>query len=143
MVAHRVRPRNPDRAELAGWVQAHVLDLLFVPVVVVPAALAWTAMAACGHQVYGAAGLALPAFSEGGMWAFAAANTLTRRRHPGRPTWHLQAGTWVFATSAAALNFAHGVTSVPSPGGPPRGPVVGAVMAVVSVAGVVAHQLVT
>jgi hypothetical protein len=96
-------------------------------------------MAAYGHQVYGAPGWLLPAFSEGAMWAFAAANTLTRHRHPGRPTWHLQIGTWVFAAEGAALNFAHGVTETAGL----HGITIGIVMALVSVAGVVAHQLVT
>jgi DNA-binding CsgD family transcriptional regulator len=92
-------------------------------------------MAAYGAHLYGPAGRALPAFSEGAMWAFAAAVTLTRRRHPDRPVWHLRAGTAVFAGFGAALNFAHGLTL--------SGPVTGTVMALVSVAGVTAHQLTT
>jgi hypothetical protein len=129
------------RAARAGWVREHVIDLLFVPVIAVPGALAWTAMAAYGDQLYGPVGLLLPAFSEGAMWAFAAANTLTRRRHPGRPTWHLMAGTWVFAGTGAALNFAHGLTLPGSHAA--AGPIAGAVMALVSAAGVAGHQLVT
>jgi hypothetical protein len=136
------RARAACRTAQAAWVRAHVLDLLFVPVIAVPAVLAWTAMAAYGSQVYGPPGLALPAFSEGAMWAFAAATTLTRHRHPGRPVWHLRLGTAVFAAYGAALNFAHGMTAAPVPG-VPRGPAVAIVMAVVSVAGVTAHQLVT
>jgi hypothetical protein len=127
-------------AARAGWVREHVIDLLFVPVIAVPGVLAWTAMAAYGAALYGPAGWALPAFSEGAMWAFAAANTLTRHRHPGAPTWHLQAGTWAFAAVGAALNFAHGLAPDP---GHPHGIAAGAVMAVVSAAGVTAHQLVT
>ena len=136
------RARAARRAARAEWVRGHVLDLLFVPVIAVPAVLAWTAMAAYGGQVYGPPGLALPAFSEGAMWAFAAATTLTRHRHPGRPVWHLRLGTAVFAACGAGLNFAHGMTAAPAPG-VPRGPAVAIVMAVVSVAGVTAHQLVT
>jgi hypothetical protein len=112
-----------------------VTELLFVPVIAVPAVLAWTAMATYGAHLYGTPGRALPAFSEGAMWAFAAAVTLTRHRHPGRPVWHLRAGTIVFAAFGAALNFAHGLTL--------SGPVTGAVMALVSIAGVTAHQLTT
>ena len=85
--------RAARRADRAAWVRGHVLDLLFVPVIVVPAVLAWTAMGAYGYQMYGAPGLLLPAFSEGAMWAFAIATTLTVRRHPDRPTWHLRLGT--------------------------------------------------
>lgn len=120
-------------AALGGWVNRHVTDLLFVPVIGVPAALAWTAMAAYGAHLYGTPGRALPAFSEGAMWAFAAATTLSRHRHPDRPVWHLRTGTLVFALFGAVLNFAHGLTS--------GGPVTGTVMALISVAGVTAHQL--
>lgn len=131
--------RSARRAALAAWLATHVIDLLFVPVVVVPAALAWTAMSAYGYLLYGPAGLALPAFSEGAMWAFAAATTFTRRRDPDKPVWHLRAGTVVFAAVGAALNFAHGMTAA----APQHGPVTGAVYAVVSIAGVSVHQLVT
>ena len=127
--------RAARRAAVAAWAAAHVTDLLFVPVIAVPAVLAWTAMAAYGATLYGAPGRALPAFSEGAMWAFAAATTITRHRHPGRPAWHLRLGTAVFAVFGAALNFTHGLTAY--------GPAAGAVMALVSVAGVTAHQLVT
>ena len=130
--------RAARRAARMAWVRGHVLDLLFVPVIVVPAVLAWTAMAAYGDQLYGPPGLVLPAFSEGAMWAFAIATTWTIRRHPDRPTWHLRAGTWTFAAVAAALNFTHGLTG---PG--PHGAGVGVVMALVSAAGVVAHQFIT
>jgi hypothetical protein len=136
------RARAARRTARAVWVRGHVLDLLFVPVIVVPAVLAWTAMAAYGYQVYGPPGLALPAFSEGAMWAFAAATTITRRRHPERPVWHLRLGTLVFAAVGAVLNFAHGMTA-PSAAPGPQGLAVATVMAVVSVAGVVAHQFVT
>ena len=131
--------RAAHRADRVAWVRGHVLDLLFVPVIVVPAVLAWTAMAAYGYQLYGPPGLLLPAFSEGAMWAFAIATTLTIRRHPDRPNWHLRLGTWVFAAIGAALNFTHGMTA---PSGP-HGPGVAVVMALVSVAGVVAHQIIT
>jgi hypothetical protein len=133
--------RAARRAARTAWLRGHVTDLLFVPVIVVPAVLAWTAMAGYGYHVYGPPGLALPAFSEGAMWVFAAATTLTRRHHPGRPLWHLRLGTLLFAATGAALNFAHGITTLPGAG--PHGPGIGVVMAVVSVAGVTAHQLVT
>jgi hypothetical protein len=133
------KTRAGRRAARAAWLTAHTVDLLFVPVIVVPAVLAWTAMAAYGQLLYGPAGLALPAFSEGAMWAFAAATTLTGRRHPDRPVWHLRLGTVAFAAVGAALNFAHGMTTAAGT----RGPVTGVVYAVVSVAGVTVHQFVT
>jgi hypothetical protein len=134
--------RAARRAARLAWAHAHVLDLLFLPVIVVPAVLAWTAMATYGYQLYGPAGLLLPAFSEGAMWAFAIDTTWTTRHHPDRPTWHLRLGTWVFAAVAAVLNFTHGVTAPPAGPGP-HGAGVGLVMALVSVAGVLAHQLIT
>jgi hypothetical protein len=106
------------------------------------ALLSWTAIAAFGMKLYGLPGAALPAFSEGAMWAFAAAVTLTVRRYPGRPVWHLRAGIAVFAVFGAALNYVHGSSMALVPG-LPHGPVTGAVMAAVSVAGVIAHQLIT
>jgi hypothetical protein len=129
-------------AALAGWCAANVVELLFVPVIGVPALLSWTAMAAFGARLYPAVGYLLPAFSEGTMWAFAAAVTLTLHRHPGRPVWHLRAGIAVFAAFGAGLNYVHGLTVPPFPGMPP-GPVIGGVMAAISVAGVTAHQLIT
>jgi hypothetical protein len=133
--AQAAEDRSARLAALGGWVTRHVTDLLFVPVIGVPALLAWTAMSAYGAHLYGPAGRALPAFSEGAMWAFAAAVTITGRRRPGRPVWHLRLGTVVVAAFGAALNFAHGLTL--------GGSVTGAVMALVSVAGVTAHQPVT
>jgi hypothetical protein len=132
--ARRVQ-RAARLAALGAWVSGHVTELLFVPVIAVPALLAWTAMASYGASLYGPAGRALPAFSEGAMWAFAAAAAITRQRHTDRPVWHLRLGTLVFAGFGAALNYAHGQAV--------GGPVTGAVMALVSVAGVTAHQLTT
>lgn len=131
-------------ARLATWASEHVVDLLFVPVIAVPALLAWTAMSGFGARLYGPPGHLLPAFSEGAMWAFAAAVTITLRRDPGAQVWHLRAGTGVFAAFGAALNFLHGLTmTTPLFPGLPSGPLTGAVMAIVSVAGVIAHQLIT
>jgi hypothetical protein len=134
------KQRGLRRAAGLAWLRGHVVDLLFVPVIVVPGVLAWTAMAAYGRQVFGPAGVSLPVFSEGAMWAFAGATTITRHRHPDRPVWHLRAGTVLFAGVGAALNFIHG--AMPA-AGQLRGPGVGLVMALVSVAGVTAHQLIT
>jgi hypothetical protein len=141
--ADRAHARKARAARRAAWLarlREHTTDLLFVPVIAVPAVLAWTAMADFGSQIYGPAGYALPAFSEGAMWAFEAAVTIARR-HPGRPVWHLLLGAWVFAAVGAAMNFTHGMTA--TLGGLPPGPGAGAVMAVVSVSGVTAHQLIT
>ncbi|MGZ3147289.1 hypothetical protein ACVDFE_35915 [Lentzea chajnantorensis] len=121
-------------ATLTGWCRAHVLDLLFLPVIIVPAVLAWTAMADYGTKIFGAPGVLLPLFSEGAMWVFAFAVAIAARA--GRATGWLQLGTWVFAAVAAALNFVHGLDA--DGGGIGHG----IVMALVSIGGVVVHQLV-
>ncbi|MEU9688122.1 DUF2637 domain-containing protein [Amycolatopsis japonica] len=112
----------------------HALDLLFVPVILVPAILAWSAMAEYGKQIFGAVGVLLPLFSEAAMWAFAAAVTIGVRR--SEPTGWLKAGVWVFAAVAAGLNFLHGFSTGHHWD-------TGVVMAVVSIGGVVVHQLIT
>ncbi|MER5391901.1 hypothetical protein ABTZ89_22735, partial [Saccharopolyspora sp. NPDC002686] len=55
----------------------------------------------------------------------------------GKPVGWLQVGVWTFAAVAAVLNFTHGLTMRDG------GPADGVVMALVSVGGVVAHQLIT
>ncbi|GAA2665225.1 Protein of unknown function (DUF2637) [Actinosynnema pretiosum] len=123
-------------AAITGWVRANALNLMFVPVILVPALLAWTAMAAYGAQVFGPVGVLLPLFSEVAMWAFAFAVPLARRA--GRPTRWLHLGVAVFALVAGALNFVHGLDA-----GDHAGVASGVVMALVSVSGVVVHQLIT
>jgi hypothetical protein len=101
-----------------------------------PMLLAWTAMAAYGHQIYGPVGWILPLFSEAAMVWFALA---VRRavREKNRPVGWLRVGLVVFAAQSAALNFVHGIAG---PGGSwDRG----VVMAVVAVGGVTVHQLIT
>jgi hypothetical protein len=63
-----------------AWLRDHAVDLLFVPVIGVPGALAWDAMAAYGTATWGPLGVTLPLFSEGAMWAFDAAVAIRRRR---------------------------------------------------------------
>jgi hypothetical protein len=153
----QVRARRTTRlAGLRAWAGAHVVDLMIYPLAVVSAVMAIPAMAAFGFHVYGtAAGSALPVITELGMWAFAFAVQLVRYRSArdgqDRPVWALQTGVWSFAAVAAGLNFVHGLTAAPSDvvGQALAGAVsvppfaAGLVMAVASVAGVMAHQLVT
>jgi hypothetical protein len=123
--------RAARRAALAAWLRANTLDLMFVPVIVIPAVLAWPAMAAYGTDVFGGWGVLLPGFTEGCMWVFAFAVALAARAE--RPTVWLQVGVWVSAAMAAAMNYAHGAE---------KSVAYGLVMALVSVGGVVVHQLV-
>lgn len=127
--------RAARRAAAAAWCQARAVDLLFIPVIGVPGALSWTGMADYGRSEFGTPGLALPALSEGGMWAFAAATTITRRGSQDKPVWHLRLGTLIFAAYGAALNFLHGLGR--------SGLLTGVCMVLISVAGVTAHQLIT
>jgi hypothetical protein len=143
--------REKRVAAVTGWFRDHWLDVMFVPVIVVPAIMAWTAMAAFGGHVFGPVGWGLPVFSEGAMWIFAAATTTIRgrnaaaaarpaaaaTRHIDAPVWHLQLGTAVFAVVAAVLNLLHGLSA---PGG---GLTDAVVMALVSIGGVLVHQLVS
>lgn len=140
--AARKTKARADRARAnaarMGWLREHMVDLLFVPVIVVPALLAWTAMAAYGASVWGPLGFALPLFSEGAMWTFDAAVAIRRRHEPDMPVWHFQLGIAIFGAYAAALNFLHGM----APATAHHGLVIAISMALVSVAGVIAHQLV-
>ncbi|OLM27689.1 hypothetical protein Ae717Ps2_4255c [Pseudonocardia sp. Ae717_Ps2] len=133
------RKRAAARRSAVGvWAAAHRVDLLIYPLAVVSAVMAVPAMAAYGVAVYGSwTGAVLPVLSELGMWAFALAVQSRRRTHPAAPLWALQAGVWAFAAVAAGLNLAHGLD------GEHGGVSTGLVMGVVSVAGVIAHQLVT
>lgn len=130
----RARVGQAERAAARRvWLAGHVVELLIYPLALVSAVMAVPAMAAYGHDLYdGPTGYVLPVLSELGMWAFAMAVHLSRRRDPDRPTGMLTAGIVVFAAVGAGLNFAHGLE---------QGVLTGLVMAVVSVAGVVAHQL--
>ncbi|MFD9734308.1 hypothetical protein [Umezawaea sp. NPDC059074] len=131
--AARDRRARASRA-VAGWVSAHTLDLLFVPVILVPAVLAWSAISGYGHDLYGTPGWTLPLYSEAAMWAFAFAVAAARRGY--RPVARLLLGLWVSAAVSATLAFLHGLTAT---GGSVTD---GVVMAVVAVGGVIVHQIV-
>ncbi|MEU3272542.1 hypothetical protein ABZ639_17010 [Saccharomonospora sp. NPDC006951] len=115
------------------WAGEHVVRLLIWPLALVSAVMAVPAMAEYGLSLYGGAtGLALPILTELGMWAFALAVEVSRHRTPDASVWALQVGVWVFAGVNFTLNVLHGFD---------RGWSAGAAMGLVSVAGVVAHQL--
>ncbi|SFJ91194.1 hypothetical protein SAMN05421835_110178 [Amycolatopsis sacchari] len=132
----RRRGRRAARmARIRTWTSAHAVDLLIYPLALVSAVLAVPAMAAYGHQVYGnATGYALFCITELGMWAFALAVQITRHRNPERPVWALQLGVWAFAAVAFGVNALHGAERGFSPA---------VVMGIGSIAGVLAHQLIT
>ncbi|WP_431901293.1 hypothetical protein [Amycolatopsis thermoflava] len=129
----RAARRKAAWRALGAWCGANVVELLIYPIALLSFVLAAPAMAAYGHDVYRSAlGVLLPGITELGMWAFAVAVLVARRRHPGRPVGWLQVGVWTFAGFAFASNLLHGLTSAWESG---------VVMGLVSVSGVVAHQL--
>lgn len=133
--------RGERWAARRAWVAAHLADLVFAPVIVIPGVLAWSAMGAFGEQLFGVVGLGLPAVSEGAMWVFEMRNAYVSQHYPDKPVWHLRLGAWVFTAVGAALNFLHGLTAIPG-SDRPHGVTVGLVMALISAAGMAAHQLV-
>ncbi|WP_051772421.1 hypothetical protein [Saccharothrix sp. NRRL B-16314] len=137
--AARARRTTTAKA-VAGWVSAHTIDLLFVPVILVPALLAWSAIAGFGHDLYGAPGWTMPLYSEAAMWAFAFA--LSAARRAGRPVRRLLVGLWFSAAVSATLAFLHGLTATAGNGAATGSVTDGVVMAIVAVGGVVVHQLV-
>lgn len=152
--AEQARARRAAAAERArAWVSTHRVDLLIYPLALASAVLAVPSMAAFGIQVYGGpAGAVLPVLTELGMWAFALAVQARRRATPGASVWALQVGVWTFAAVAFALNVLHGLAlhtaGVNAEGAALEGAATvnleaGIVMGIASVAGVVAHQLVT
>ncbi|MGW4488858.1 hypothetical protein ACWEOE_34095 [Amycolatopsis sp. NPDC004368] len=120
-------------AAAGAWLSEHRVKLPIYLLALVSAVMAIPAMADYGQGTYGDwTGNALPALSELGMWAFALAVEVSSRRHPERPTWALKTGVWVFAGVGFALNVLHGLH---------RGWDAAVVMGIVSVAGVIAHQI--
>lgn len=124
-------------AALRRWAAAHQVDLLIYPLAVVSAIMAVPAMGVFGMQTYGdVTGSVLPILSELGMWAFAIAVKLSRDTNRDRPVWALQLGVWAFTAVSFALNVIHGLDKN-------HDALRALVMGVASIAGVIAHQLVT
>jgi len=133
--------RAEARSALRERVSQRSIDLMFAPVIAVPALLGWDAMAGFGHALYGVPGDTLPVLSETAMWIFDFAIVRSRKKDPHADVLPLYAGMVAFALVCASLNFMHGLTG-PIPGDIPPGPEVGVVYALVSVSGIIAHQIV-
>lgn len=127
-------------AKLGTLVAERFTDLMFAPLILVPGWLGWDAMSGFGGALYGTPGKALPVLSETGMWLFDFAVIRARKRDPRAVVWHLYAGMAVFAGICAVLNFLHGKAG-PIPGSISPGAEAGTVYALVSVSGIVAHQI--
>jgi hypothetical protein len=130
--ADRRRVRAARLAKLRRWLVEEAPASI---VMGSPMLLAWTAMAAYGHLIYGPVGWILPLFSEAAMIWFALA--VRRARRENRPVGWLRVGLVVFAAQSAVLNFVHGIA------GPAGSWDRGVVMAAVAVGGVTVHQLIT
>jgi hypothetical protein len=126
---------------LGAWMSEHSIDLMFAPVIGVPAWLGWDAMSNFGQALYGGPGSSLPVLSETAMWIFEFAIVRARRQDPHTAVWPLYVGMVAFALICASLNFMHGLTG-PIPGDIPPGPEAGIVYALISVSGIIAHQIV-
>lgn len=128
--------RAKQLKNLREWAGTHMVDLMIYPLALVSAVMAIPAMAHYGQRVYNSStGAVLPAITELGMWAFAFAVEYHRHKHPERPVWALQVGVLVFTAVGGSLNYLDGAMAEGGSVGN------GIVMAVVSIAGVVAHQL--
>lgn len=129
----RAQERQHQRAVWRGWLTQHPVEVLMVVVIVVPGLLAWSAMSLFGTGLYGPLGVLLPLYTEAAMWAFAF--RLHAVRTSGGPTRWLQVGLWASTAIAGCLNYLHGNAI--------GGWLAGTTMAVVSVGGVLVHQLIT
>jgi hypothetical protein len=119
--------------KLTAFVKGHVVHGLIYSIAVVSFVMAASAMSDYGASVYASGpGRLLPLITELGMWAFAVAVQIVRKQDRTRSVWGLKVGVWVFGALAFVTNAVHGVT---------RGPDAVLIMGVVSVAGVIAHQL--
>ncbi|MEU0793779.1 hypothetical protein ABZ342_27220 [Amycolatopsis sp. NPDC005961] len=129
--------RRADRAQrwatIAAFARGHVVDGLIYSIAVVSFVMAASAMAGYGADVYASGvGRLLPLITELGMWAFAVSVQIVRRKDRTRSVWGLKVGVWVFGALAFGTNAVHGLA---------RGWDAMVIMGVVSVAGVIAHQL--
>ena len=147
-VKERADARVGQRAARAATLSAlgerlaeHFVDLMFTPVIVVPGWLSWDAMSDFGRALYGGPGWALPLLSETAMWIFELAIVRARRKDEHAAVWPLYVGMVAFALICAVLNFMHGLTG-PIPGSIRPGGEAGVVYALISVSGIIAHQIV-
>lgn len=125
--------RQQQRTAWRRWIAQHPVEVLMVVVIVVPGLLAWSAMSLFGTELYGPLGVLLPLYTEAAMWVFAF--RLHAVRASGGPTGWLQVGLWASTAVAGCLNFLHGNAI--------GGWLAGTTMAVVSVGGVLVHQLIS
>lgn len=106
--------------------------LLWLPIIVAPGALAWTAQQASGDAKFGEGlGWLLALFTEVGTWAAVAKAEIRKRR--GEPVGAMHIVAWMIAAVSAIMNFDHGMSN--------GGFGTGLTFALVAVSGLAVHQV--
>jgi hypothetical protein len=109
-------------------------ELLWVPVIVAPAVLAWSGQTAAGNSIWGGKiGWLLALFTECSAWVVEFYITASQRKNPTLASGRGRAAVWLVAAAAAAMNYLHGAATGPWWHG--------VVMAVVSIGGIALHQV--
>ena len=135
--ADRQRRRRERRKALLDTVTEHRVAVAIYGIALVSFVMSAPAMADYGHRLYAGSawpwtGWLLPVVTELSMWACAFAVHHTRRTTPGASVFWLQVGVALATALAAGLNAMKGITV---------GWDASVVMGVVSIAGVLLHQM--
>lgn len=135
--ADRQRRRRERRQALLDTVTEHRVAVAIYGIALVSFVMSAPAMADYGHRLYAGSawpwtGWLLPVVTELSMWACAFAVHHTRRTTPGASVFWLQVGVALATALAAGLNAMKGITV---------GWDASVVMGVVSIAGVLLHQM--
>jgi hypothetical protein len=118
---------------IRAWVKANWHHALWLPVIVAPGVLAWTAQQGAGDSIFGSGmGWLLALFTETSAWALLAHSAIRRAR--GDSAGAITAAVWLVAMVGAVLNYVHGASD-------PGASWHGLVMALVSVSGIAVHQI--
>lgn len=135
--ADRQRRRRERRKALLDTLTEHRVAVAIYGIALVSFVMSAPAMADYGHRLYAGSawpwtGWLLPVVTELSMWACAFAVHHTRRTTPGASVFWLQVGVALATALAAGLNAMKGITV---------GWDASVVMGVVSIAGVLLHQM--
>ncbi|GAA4828286.1 hypothetical protein GCM10025787_03280 [Saccharopolyspora rosea] len=131
LAEQRARERRERRSQARArwWAVAREYGL-WLPLIVAPTAMAWSAQTDQGQRLYGPVGVLLPVLTETAAWVISF--EIGRRLKQGVAVGRARVAMWAVAAATAMLAFLKGVsTSVPA----------GLVMAVVAIAGLAVHQI--
>lgn len=130
--AQKAEARRAARREFGASCWRVLRDYgLWVPLIAAPTAMAWHAQAEQGRALYGSIGELLPVLTESAAWVISF--EIGRRMEQGVAVGRARVAMWTVAGAAAAMIFMHGLNA--------KGWMAGVVMAAVSVAGLVMHQI--